>query len=713
MRSPAQGNPRTMSFVTELKQRKVFRVGALYLVVAWVAVQAASIALPAFDAPAWVLRVVILLLALGFLLALLLTWGLDVTPEGLKVATGKVGNRRMASFAAALTVLALGWFFLGQPALREHQAAGDRSIAVLPFVNMSGDKANEYFSDGLAETTLDMLAQVKDLKVIARTSSFAFKGKQADMREIGRALGAAHLLEGSVQQAGDTMRITAQLIRVSDGTHLWSKRFDRKRADVFAIQDEIATKVVTAIQGALPAAQQARLVRKRTDNVAAYDEYMKGIALLPGRKRASLREALAHFERAIELDPAYARAHAMAGTAAGLLVTYGDDTPATARKVPQYIDRALELAPDLGEAWIARGAQLERARQVTKAEQAYKRGLELAPGYATGYQWLGEFYQDNLGEMDKALPLLERATILDPLSPIIQKEYATGLAAVQRLDEAERAINRLLQTNPGFAAGHESLGNMRVQRGDLAGALRAYDVAIRLDPEVPFFRIGRCDALFAFRAMQAADACYEDMLKRVSGEQAKQVRMRWLRAQGKDAEALALAEGMQGVAPFDKANLLFNLGRYEEAEVQFRQALEQDGLELDEFKTPPVATSPYVGDHVYVGSLRLLQGEREAGLALLEEAAKRAAASPAGSGDFARGWNDVVALALLGRHEAACTAYRVSVEAGLVTHYDFAERAPGLAAFRAQPCYPRVVALARQRAEAEIAKARAANLLPG
>ena len=324
-----------MSFVTELKQRKVFRVGALYVVIAWVAVQAASIALPAFDAPPWVMRVVILLFALGFPLALVMTWALQLTPDGIKATPGKVGNKRMVSVAAAFFALALGWYFLGQPALRQQAIAGERSIAVLPFVNMSGDKANEYFSDGLAETTLDMLAQVKDLKVIARTSSFAFKGKQADMREIGRALGAAHLLEGSVQQAGDIMRITAQLIRVSDGTHLWSKRFDRKRADVFAIQDEIATQVVTAIQGALPAAQQARLVRKRTDNVAAYDEYMKGIALLPGRKRASLREALRHFERAIALDPGYARAHAMAGTAAGLLVTYGDDSPATARKVPQ------------------------------------------------------------------------------------------------------------------------------------------------------------------------------------------------------------------------------------------------------------------------------------------------------------------------------------------------------------------------------------------
>ena len=703
--------PETMSFVTELKQRKVFRVGALYLLIAWVAVQAASIALPAFDAPPWVLRVVILLFALGFPLALLLTWALDLTPEGIKIATGKVGNRLMATVAAALAGLALGWYFLGQPALLERQIAADRSIAVLPFVNMSGDKANEYFSDGLAETTLDMLAQVKDLKVIARTSSFAFKGKQADMREIGRALDAAHLLEGSVQQAGDTVRITAQLIRVSDGSHLWSKRFDRKLSDVFAIQDEIATEVVKAIQGALPAVQQARLVRTRTNNVAAYDEYLKGLALLPDRNSTKLRLALVHFERAIQLAPAYARAYALAGTSAGLLRTYGDDSAETERKIPRYVDRALELAPDMGEAWVARGAQLERVRDFRNAEKAYRRGLELAPGYATAYQWLGEFYQDQLGEMDKALPLLERATVLDPLSPIIQKEYAAGLAAVQRLDEAERILTRLLKANPAFAVGHEKLSLLRLQRGDLEGALREIDTAIRLDPDVVYFPFTRCDAFLQFRAMQAAKACFDALMERHVGERADQVRLRWLTEQGKYGEALALLERMPTLLGYEKAGLLFNLGRYAEAGTVFRQEFEKTGFGVTEFETPPRATSPYVEDQIYIGAIRLLKGEREAGTALLEEAARRAAARPAGAGTFARSWYDVGALALLGRYDEACAAYRTSFEAGLFTDYDFAERILPLAAFRAQPCYRQVVGLARQRAEAEIAKARAAGLL--
>ena len=298
-----------MSFLAELKQRKVFRVATAYLVVAWLAIQVASIALPTFDAPPWVMRVLILLLALGFPMALLLAWALELTDEGLRLSPRHAGNRRMAAVAAGLVALALGWYFLGQPAFRASDlaaaapatgraagaapevdagaptaAAPERSIAVLPFTNLSQDPANEYFSDGLAETTLDMLAQVHDLKVIARTSSFAFKGKRADMREIGRTLGVAHLLEGSVQQSGDNLRITAQLIRVSDGSHVWSKKFDRRKlGDVFAIQDEIATSVVEALQVALAEPEQQRLLRKRTANVAAYQEFLKGMALMPRR----------------------------------------------------------------------------------------------------------------------------------------------------------------------------------------------------------------------------------------------------------------------------------------------------------------------------------------------------------------------------------------------------------------------------------------------
>ncbi len=699
-----------MSFIAELRQRRVFRVAMVYLVVAWVAIQAASIALPAFDAPPWALRVVILLFALGFPLALLLTWVLDMTPEGIRVATGKVGNTRMAGIAAGLVALALGWYFLGQPALRQQAIAGERSIAVLPFVNMSGDKANEYFSDGLAETTLDMLAQVKDLKVIARTSSFAFKGRNEDVRTIGKALGAAHLLEGSVQQAGDTVRITVQLIRTSDGAHLWSQRYDRKLADIFRIQDEIATEVVKALQLALPAAAQRHLLRKRTENVAAYDEYLKGMALLPQRNNASLREALRHFERAIQLDPGYARAYAMAGTATGLLRTYGGATRDQERKLVHFIDRALELAPDLGEAHVARGAQLEWAGELAGAERAYKRGIELAPGYATGYQWLGELYGDQTGEIDKALPLLERAMALDPLSPILQKEYAQALAKVRRLDDAERVMQRLLQAHPGFAPGYEMLAQLREQSGDLSGALRAIDEAALRDPEMPFYAVGRCRALLEFNAMDEARGCMERYIRAHPGERAREARARVLQMDGKFEEALELHASGEQPDPFLTAYLLMGLGRMSDAEAVLRN-LPPEKLAPGLFRTPPNPASPYVEDPLVVGVLRLHRGDSAGGTALIAAAARQAAARPLGSGTFARGWWDAIALAQLGRLDDACAAFRASVDAGHFTGLAQLRADPLAAPLRKQPCYEDILAKAHALALAEVEKARAAGLL--
>ena len=250
-----------------------------------------------------------------------------------------------------------------------------------PFVNMSGDPANEYFSDGLAETTLDMLAQVPDLKVIARTSSFAFKGKPTDMREIGRQLGAAHLLEGSVQQAGETVRITAQLVRVSDGSHLWSKRYDRQLTDVFRIQDEIAMAVVDVLALELSASTQKRIVRRRTDSVAAYDAYLKGIALLPRRDVPEMRQALAHFEGAIRIDPDLrARLRRCTRRVLPARDLRAPSTEAERSMRRYYLERALQLAPELGEAHVgARCLAGRRRRSWRPRKQRIETGLRSRP----------------------------------------------------------------------------------------------------------------------------------------------------------------------------------------------------------------------------------------------------------------------------------------------------------------------------------------------
>ena len=295
------------NFFTELKRRKVFKVGAAYLVVAWLAVQAASIGFPAFEAPPWALRVFILIALLGFPIAVVMAWVFDFTPEGVKVAADSSGSRRLFGAAGLLIVLALGWYFYGQPSFRKGDvstpvAAGRNSIAVLPFANMSGKAGEDYFSDGMTEELLNVLARVPQLNVVARTSVFQFKEKGGDIREIGRKLGVTNIVEGSVRRDGDEVRITAQLVRVADGFHIWSETYDRKLEKVFALQDEIAKRIANALK--LSLGVSAPVAARPAIDPPAYDEYLKGRALL--RQRHDLPAAIAHLKAAVAKAPEFA-----------------------------------------------------------------------------------------------------------------------------------------------------------------------------------------------------------------------------------------------------------------------------------------------------------------------------------------------------------------------------------------------------------------------
>ena len=697
-----------MSFVAELKQRKVIRVAMVYLVVAWVAIQAASIALPAFDAPAWALRVVILLFALGFPLALLLTWALELTPEGVRVAAGGIGSKRMAGVAAVLMALAVGWYYYGQPAFRGgDQNIGERSIAVLPLVNMSGDPANDYFSDGLAETMLDMLAQVPDLKVIARTSSFAFKGKAEDVRRIGKSLGAAHLLEGSVQQAGKTLRITVQLVRSSDGSHVWSQQYDRPMADVFKVQDEVATQVVRALQVSLPAAGREHLLRKRTDNVAAYREYLKGNALLPGRQVSAMRQALRHFERAVALDPGYARAYVGANDAIGLLGEYASITAVERERADRYLARALELAPDLGEAHVARGAQLQRVGDIGGAEREFKRGIELAPGYATAWQWYGELALFELGEPGRALPMFQRAVVLDPLSPIIRDMYATALVGAGRADQGEAENARLLAEHPGFAHAYDTLSRVRAARGDLVGALRALNREFALDPSAVARRHDRCMLLLDFSALAEAKACARQAMARDPGsDRSLQAQSILQSMDGDFAAALASIEAAQHVNPWNRAMLLLANHRDAEALAVLREAVPEYFAAI-----APKQQSAYPSDPIVVGAALLRTGATARGQALLRQALQANAGRPYQAGLFGRQWWDAYAYTLLGEPDNACRALREASDSGYFLGIVTLDFDPLLDDLRAQPCFARELASARAKAAAQVRVARAAKLL--
>ena len=374
-----------MNFFTELKRRKVFKVGAAYLVVAWLVVQAASIGFPAFDAPPWVLRVFILIALLGFPIAVVMAWVFDITPEGVKLDSRASGSKLLFAVAALLIFLALGWYFFGQPSFRKGDVAtpmvADRnSIAVLPFANMSGKPDEDYFSDGMTEELLNVLAKVPQLKVVARTSVFQFKGKGGDIREIGRKLGVTNIVEGSVRRDGPQVRITAQLVRVSDGFHIWSETYDRKLESVFALQDEIARRIGAALK--LSLGVSAPVSTRAPIDPGAYDEYLKGRALL--RQRSDLPSAIAHFKAAVAKAPEFAAAWSSLSLTYEVSFWYtAHMTPALAAELlageAAAAERAATLEPDAATTEHAVGNVARAQFHYADAEGHYLRSMQIDP----------------------------------------------------------------------------------------------------------------------------------------------------------------------------------------------------------------------------------------------------------------------------------------------------------------------------------------------
>jgi len=336
-------NKEMSGLIQELKRRNVFKVGAAYVVLAWLLAQITDVFLEPFGAPDWVIKTVLLVLLIGFPLALFFAWAFEMTPEGIKKErdvdrsqsiTTQTG-RKLDFVIIFVLIMALGYFAYDKFALEAERSAAatstvaeagsvppepetvDRSIAVLPFVNMSDDSGNEYFSDGISEEILNALAKVKELKVAGRTSSFAFKGKNQDLRQIGDTLGVEHILEGSVRKSGTRIRITAQLIQVDDGFHLWSDSYDRELTDIFAIQDEIASAILVQLKAHL-LEEEPQIASTRT-NSEAYDLYLLSRQRMYERSGPNIQNAADLLDRAIALDPEYAPAYAQRGIATLLL----------------------------------------------------------------------------------------------------------------------------------------------------------------------------------------------------------------------------------------------------------------------------------------------------------------------------------------------------------------------------------------------------------
>jgi TolB-like protein/Tfp pilus assembly protein PilF len=453
-----------MNFFAELKRRNVYKVAVAYIVAGWALSQGIAQVFPVFDVPNWAIRSIVLLIIIGFPIAVVFAWFFEITPEGIKrteVADAARQHSRGKAWIYVVVIgaiVSIGLFLLGRYSAATYNAASARaapaaipakSIAVLPFENLSDDKSTAYFSDGITEEILNALAQIPNLKVAARRSAFQFKGNDLDLRKIGQVLGVAHILEGSLQKAGDQVRINVQLVDVQNGLQAWSEKYDRKLDNVFAVEDEIAKAIATRLRVQLTGGAGQPLVVDSTNNPQAHELYLRGLTLLAARGPA-LREASDLFRQAVKLDAGYAQAWGALAITELLLPSYGlDSFDASLPRGESAAQRALSLDPNTASAHVAVGLANSIRFRWPEADQAFRRALVLAPGDAEAVNQYAQFLS-TIGQLEPSLREIERAQQLDPLSPIIGVIHAGALAALRRDDAAEAQIKKILAAHPEF-----------------------------------------------------------------------------------------------------------------------------------------------------------------------------------------------------------------------------------------------------------------------
>jgi len=474
-----------MDVFAELKKRNVFRVAVAYIIASWLILQVSDVVIGNVGAPDWVFKIILMLLALGLPVVLGFAWAFELTPEGIKLEknvdrtrsitpqTGrKLNTVTMGLMVLVVIYLVADKFYLrpaepapvaatvvAEPAPARpvsvalppvEQGSVNESIAVLPFVNMSSDPEQEYFSDGITEELLNLLAKIPGFQVAGRTSSFAFKGKNADLREIGESLNVANILEGSVRKSGGQVRITAQLIKVANGYHLWSETYDRQLTDIFTVQDEIAGAVVQALELTLLGDSASHVVDPIYQNADAHSAYLNGLHLFNVAGPANYLKAQPYFEKAVELSPDSALAWAMLSKNAGWLSGTADSNETDIRKVRlrarEAAARALSLNDSLAEAYNARGSiQTAYDWDWEGAEKSYRKALELEPGSVNALQGLAGLLMGQR-RFDEALVYIDQGRRIDPLNPWIQTVSIRGKLEMGRLDEAQQEVTTLLQT---------------------------------------------------------------------------------------------------------------------------------------------------------------------------------------------------------------------------------------------------------------------------
>jgi adenylate cyclase len=475
--------------VEQLRKRKVLRVGAGYAVIGWLAMQVADVMFPALGLPAWTVTLAAALLIVGFPVALALAWMFDVTPDGIRVDTGTSGAQ------ASDPPPPHGILTTPSPATDAPRAVGTAAhagtahgVAVLPFLDLSAARDNEYFSDGLTEELLNVLCSVEGLRVSSRTSCFNLKGKDIDIPAVASRLKVSHIVEGGVRKSGNRVRITAQLIEAATDSHLWSDTWDRDLDDIFAIQQDIARKIVEALRLRL---DPRALPDRTTRSVQAYDSYLRGRSFVHKFGPKSLGFAIEQFRRATDIDPGYARGWAGLAEAHAIRAIYYDTDAADCGSAETASRKALELAPGLAEAHVARGIAYLAAQAYADAEREFITAIEIAPQMFEGYYYAGRSCIHQ-GQLRRALEFFEHASAVSPEDynvPLIAAPLVRSLGDAARSLELDRRgielAERHLEANPDSARPYYLGAAALMMLGQPDKALDWARRAIAIDPEDP------------------------------------------------------------------------------------------------------------------------------------------------------------------------------------------------------------------------------------
>ena len=440
-------------------------------------IQVATQVFPFFEIPNWTVRLVVLLLVIGFPIALIIAWAFELTPQGLKRTetldkSGVVPSTKKAwiyvvVIAAAVSV---GLFFLGRYTASNRivkAAVPEKSIAVLPFANLSRDPDNAYFAAGIQDEIITRLAKITELKVISCSSTQRFKSAPDDLPAIAKQLGVTNILEGSVQRSADQVRINVQLTKAESDGHLWADTFDRKLTDIFQIESEIAKTIAETLQAKLTGSEQHAIAAQPTKNTEAHQLYLKGRYFWNKRSAADFKTAIGYFQQSIDKDPGFALAYAGLADTYVLMPGYAASSPKDSLpKAKGAARKALELDTTLAEAHASLGqALLAYDFNFTEAGREFERAIELNPNYATAHQWYAESVLTPLGRFAEAIAEINHARDLDPLSVVINADVGGVLFNARKYDEAIQQLRKTLEMDPGFYYTHWNLSQVLEMKG--------------------------------------------------------------------------------------------------------------------------------------------------------------------------------------------------------------------------------------------------------